>query len=245
MSPFEYFLLIFSVLLGGGLAFLFKRLPASGLRIFLSFTGAFLLGISFLHLLPGVYEQKLIEPGYWVLLGFFIQLILEQISGGVEHGHIHAHSHAPWTYAFTIMLGLGLHAFLEGMPLAGISGHHLEHYGHTHDTNYLLIGIVLHHAPAAFALGLLLLWSGYKKWIVAACLLLFSIMSPAGALLGGSLPFSDKEIQILVSVVIGSFLHISTTILFEADATHKHQISLLKMAAILAGVLLSIATAFF
>jgi zinc transporter ZupT len=245
MSPFEYFLLIFSVLLGGGLAFLFKRLPASGLRLFLSFTGAFLLGISFLHLLPGVYEQKLIEPGYWVLLGFFIQLILEQISGGVEHGHIHAHSHAPWTYAFTIMLGLGLHAFLEGMPLSGISGHHLEHYGHTHDANYLLIGIVLHHAPAAFALGLLLLWSGYKKWIVAACLLLFSIMSPAGALLGGSLPFSDKEIQILVSIVIGSFLHISTTILFEADATHKHQISLLKMAAILAGVLLSIATAFF
>ena len=76
MSISQYILLVFSVVAGGGLSLFFKRLPQNGLRLFLSFTGAFLLGISFLHLLPGVYDQKLIEPGYWVLLGFFIQLIM-------------------------------------------------------------------------------------------------------------------------------------------------------------------------
>ncbi|MBK6904408.1 MAG: ZIP family metal transporter [Saprospirales bacterium] len=242
MSFFEYLLLILSVVGGGGLSLFFKRLPANGLRLFLSFTGAFLLGISFLHLLPGVYEQKLIEPGYWVLLGFFIQLLLEQLSGGVEHGHIHAHTHAPWNYAFTVMLGLCLHAFMEGMPLAEFSHYQTEHLGHSTSSQYLLLGIVLHHAPAAFALGMLLQWSGFKATTVLLCLLVFSLMSPAGALLAGSFHLGAREEQILISLVIGSFLHISTTILFEADGTHKHRISLFKFVAILAGVLLSLAT---
>jgi zinc transporter ZupT len=246
MSIFEYLLLIVVALAGGGLSFLFKRIPAGGLRIFLPFSGAFLIGITFLHLLPGVYEQKLIEPGYWVLLGFFIQLMLEQLSGGVEHGHIHAHPKAPWTYAFTVMLGLSMHALMEGLPLADYeSFHEVHHHGHSHGSNHLLLGILMHKLPEAFALGLLLQWSGFRTWVVLVCLGLFSLMSPLGALLAGSLHLGFKEVQILIAIVIGSFLHISTTILFEADTAHKHRISLLKLAAILAGVLLAVSTLFF
>lgn len=245
MSVFQYILLILSVLAGGGLSLFLKRLPAKSLRIFLSFTGAFLLGITFLHLLPNVYDQKLIQPGYWVLLGFFIQLALEQLSGGVEHGHIHAHSHAPWSYAFTVMLGLCLHAFLEGMPLAEYENYLMGHLGHSHPTPYFFWGIVLHHFPAAFALGLLLYWSGFRTWIIIACLLIFSLMSPAGALLAGSFRIGAAEEQVLISIVIGSFLHISTTILFEADGAQKHRISLLKFVAIVIGVLLALGTVLF
>ncbi|MBK8493409.1 MAG: ZIP family metal transporter [Saprospirales bacterium] len=245
MSFFEYSILILIVVAGGGLSFLFKRLPANGLRIFLSFSGAYLLGISFLHLLPGVYAQQEIEPGYWVLLGFFIQLMLEQLSGGVEHGHIHAHNKAPWNYAFAVMAGLCLHAFLEGMPLAEYAQYYLQHRGHSHNSDHLLFGIILHKAPAAFALGLLLQWSGFRSWTVWGCLVFFSLMSPAGALLASSFHLGAKEEQILISLVIGSFLHISTTILFEADGSHKHRISFLKLGAILAGVALSLATLFF
>jgi hypothetical protein len=246
MSFSEYLLLFLTVIAGGGLSFFFKRLPVSGLRLFLSFSGAYLLGISFLHLLPGAFVQQQIEPGYWVLLGFFIQLILEQFSGGVEHGHIHAHTKAPWNYAFTVMVGLCLHAFLEGMPLAEYADfHHGHSHGHDHGSGHLLAGILLHKAPAAFALGLLLQWSGFRTGIVMLCLLVFALMSPAGALLAGSLDIGAKEEQILISVVIGSFLHISTTILFEADGTHKHRISLMKFGAILLGVLLAVATLFF
>lgn len=246
MSILEYSLLILTVAAGGGLSFFFKQLPAKSLQLFLSFSGAYLLGISFLHLLPGVFEQSKIEPGYWVLLGFFIQLLLEQFSGGVEHGHIHAHTKAPWNYAFTVMLGLSLHAFLEGMPLADYAEYYVQqHHGHAHNSDHLLFGIILHKAPAAFALGLLLQWSGFRAWIVVLCLGLFSLMSPAGALLAGSFQFGPQGEQILISLVIGSFLHISTTILFEADGAHKHRISILKMGAILAGVLLSLATVLF
>ena len=245
MSIFEYSLLILTVVAGGSLSFLFKRLPAKSLQLFLSFSGAYLLGISFLHLLPGVYEQQQIEPGYWVLLGFFIQLLLEQLSRGVEHGHIHAHTKAPWNYAFTVMLGLSLHAFLEGMPLANYAEYYIQHSGHAHNSDHLLFGIILHKAPAAFALGLLLQWSGFRTWTVVICLVLFSLMSPAGALLADSFQFGPRGEQVLISLVIGSFLHISTTILFEADGSHKHHISLLKLGAILVGVSLSLATLFF
>lgn len=244
MSVSEYILLILIVLAGGGLSFLFKRLPAAGLRLFLSFSGAYLLGISFLHLLPGVFEQRLIEPGYWVLGGFFIQLLLEQLSGGVEHGHIHAHAQAPWSYAFSVMLGLSLHAFMEGMPLAGYESFHVDHHGHSHGSEHLFIGILMHKAPAAFALGLLLQWSGFRTWTVALCLLIFSLMTPVGALLAGNFALGPKEQQILISLVIGSFLHISTTILFEADGAQKHRISLYKFLAILAGIAMALGTLF-
>jgi len=245
MSYFEYFILMLTVIAGGSLSFFFKKLPANSLRLFLSFSGAYLLGITFLHLLPGVFEGQLIEPGYWVLLGFFIQLFLEQLSGGVEHGHIHAHNKASWAFAFSVMVGLCLHAFMEGMPLAEYAEYHLEHHGHSHNSDHLLFGVILHKAPAAFALGLLLQWSGFKTWIVMSCLVFFSLMSPAGAFLADNLQLGPKGEQILISLVIGSFLHISTTILFEADGSHKHHISLLKMGTILAGVLLSLATLFF
>src|SRR3546814_1205558 len=75
---------------------------------------------------------------------FAFQIILEQFSGGIEHGHIHIHDPTP-AFPYAIMVSLCVHAFLEAMPL---QGHHHEE---------LLWGISLHHIPAAFVLGSILL----------------------------------------------------------------------------------------
>ena len=83
----------------------------------------------------------------WVLVGFFIQLLLEQLSGGVEHGHIHAPHNATGKFAISVMLGLCVHAFLEGIPLTHFTeyaGSAHAHHGHEH--NHLLYGIILHKA---------------------------------------------------------------------------------------------------
>jgi zinc transporter ZupT len=196
------------------------------------------LGITFLHLLPETYEMGGILMGKIVLLGFFVQIILDQFSEGIEHGHIHKHSHN--NSILSVMIGIGIHAFLEGMPLVGFK--ELA----AHDHNHLLMGVLLHKPPEAFALILLLLHSGFSKQNAFIALCVFILLSPLGALAASAVAdikiYGHPLIAYLMALVIGSFLHIGTTILYENNAT-PHHISRLKAAAILGGGLLSLLTA--
>lgn len=242
MSLFEYLLLFFSVILGGGLALFFKTYEKRVLGLVLSFSGSYLLGITVLHLMPGVFSHEEPSFGIWVLVGFFIQLLLEQLSSGVEHGHVHAHKHASAGFAIQVMLGLCLHAFLEGLPLSSYPEFHAHHHDVSHHHNHLLYGIILHKAPAAFALVILLLLSEFSKKVAIVSLVIFASMSPLGALITAQIQFSEQLLTSLIAVVIGSFLHISTTILFEADDTNQHKVSWRKMLVILLGIGIALLT---
>jgi zinc transporter ZupT len=249
MSYIQYLLLFTSVLIGGGLAFYLRRNDKKLIHLLLSFSGAYILGITFLHLVPETYAEGK-NAGLFILLGFFIQLLLEHLSGGVEHGHIHALHDTKTSAAFAIMLGLSLHAFIEGLPLDIVEhlhdGH--EHHGHHHhgisDTNHLLFGVIVHKIPEAFAFGILLLLSGFKDRIVVLYLVIFASMSPLAAAIGGYLDgqglLSNDVRFAIMAIVIGSFLHISTTILFEMDANHKIQIN--KLIAVVVGLGIAILT---
>lgn len=241
MSVLEYFLLFFSVILGGGAAFFLKESKQVRLPLILSFSGAFLLGITVLHLMPGVFTGNP-EIGLWILVGFFIQLFLEQLSQGVEHGHIHAHKNADFSFALQIMVGLSLHAFIEGFPLSNYSEFHQLHHGHEHNNNHLIVGVILHKAPAAFVLVLLLLKSSFSKQLVLVLLIVFAAMSPTGALIADQMTLNMTWISRTVAIVIGSFLHISTTILFEADDTNQHKVSWSKLITISSGTALALLT---
>ncbi len=77
MAVFDYLLLFSSVLIGGGLAFYLRRNDKNLIQLLLSFSGAYILGITFLHLVPETYGEGQ-HTGLFILLGFFIQLLLEQ-----------------------------------------------------------------------------------------------------------------------------------------------------------------------
>jgi len=238
MTIWEYVLLFSSVLLGGGIALYIRQQQPLVLRLLLSFSGAYILSIAALHLLPGIFAGDHSLMGLWLLLGFFIQIILEQLSRGVEHGHIHAHAHAKAGYGIQILIGLCLHSFIEGMPLSGYPHMH-EHGG---EINHLLYGIILHKAPAAFALGILLSQSDYSRAFVMISLVIFSLMSPLGAFLGEQFIVNPVALQRIMAIVVGSFLHISTTILFEAEGDRQHQISWKKLLAMITGLVIALLT---
>ncbi|MDX1943144.1 MAG: ZIP family metal transporter [Saprospiraceae bacterium] len=240
MAIWQYIALFLTVLAGGGLALQLKKYNPANLRLVLSFSGSYILGISILHLMPGVYAQADTRAGLWILLGFFIQLLLEQLSKGIEHGHVHVHEHG--RFAYSIMLGLCLHAFIEGLPLSNYTEFHQLHHGIGHDDNHLFYGIILHKAPAAFALAILLLWSKAKLSVIWISLTIFAAMSPLGAFIASLFKINLEIVTNLVALVIGSFLHISTTILFEADDSHQHRIAWKKMIVILAGLSIAILT---
>lgn len=231
----EYLILLFTVLLGGFAGLLVNPKDQSSLQLFLSFSGAYILGICVMDIMPTVFRSSVENVGIYILIGFFIQLILEQFSGGVEHGHIHVPHHQDQVRRHTtmVMIGLCLHAFIEGLPLGG--------HVHDHSGHHLLWSIVLHKAPAAFALVLLLKKSGYKQSVLWILLIIFGLMSPLAAALTSTFAeqqqISTWHINVLQAVVIGSFLHIATTILFESDSSSDHHaVPLPKLVAILVGV---------
>lgn len=233
-------ILILSVLLGGSVAFFIERRGEwwkDWKPYIISFGGAFILGITIFELFPSVYShdsQYGIDMGYYIILGFLLQIILETFSGGIEHGHVHDHHHGlDFSKAFTLFIGLSIHSILEGMPLAG-----MEHaHAHAHDS--YVWGIFVHKFPAAFALMAYLLSSGIKSkmsWLIIG---LFSLMTPLGELLGSFLidSFSIDEIYpVLVAVVTGSFLHIATVVLFEFNDNHSHSFSYKKLLMIILGL---------
>lgn len=220
---FFLFGLVASVVLGGGLVLILQRGQNEQLiKLLLAFSGGFLLSIAFIHFIPELYEHSHVEIGVYILIGFLIQLILEFFSGGIEHGHIHAHEGAK--LPITLIIALSIHAFLEGIPLgnqlAGIEIATTHHHGDDHSLFY---GILFHRIPVAIALMTLLTVSkigSLKSWFY---LLLFALTTPIGVLLGinsGEL-FHGFNFDIILAIVVGMFLHISTTIIFETSENHK------------------------
>ncbi len=238
----EYTILFFSVLLGGSLGFITNGVPKQKLNYFLSFSAAYILGITALDLIPMTFDGTNPKIGIWLLVGFIIQLILEFISGGVEHGHLHSHNHKS-QYAIQVLIGLSLHAFIEGLPVLGT--HELAHH-HAHlSENHYLFAIILHKVPAAFVLVALFFLNKYKKSLIITCLLIFSMMTPFGVYIGHIIHPAPDLIRIFMAIVIGSFLHISTTILFESDQTgHHHHLPWKKMLVIVLGLGLAVGTVY-
>ena len=223
----NYILLILSVLLGSLLVFVVK--PNNKIvRILLAFSGAYLLSVTILHLLPEVYtvNSNATLSGIFILIGIVLQSVLESFSKGAEHGHIHMHSDGK-QFPSLLFVSLCLHAFSEGLPI------------HNTDDN-LLWAIIVHKIPIAIVLTSFLLQTKYSKKIVLSFLFFFGLMSPLGVLLGDKIPFFTTYATEITALIIGVFLHISTIILFESSENHKFNLQ--KFLAILLGVLLTIFT---
>ncbi len=236
-------ILFFAALLPGIFLFLSKKqLKFSNLLVF---SGAYLFTITITHLFPEVFHAHIGEQkiGYYVLVGFFLQFVIEYFTAGVEHGHLHLSSRKEGVISRPLVLALALsiHAFLEGTLLANPTL--LE----SHKPGSLLLGIVFHKIPAAIALVSVLLSQLKSRKQVISFLLFFALASPAGLLLSDYFAalnlLSEDTFVILFAVVSGNFLHISTTIFFES--TPGHVLNFRKIAIILIGVFTAIVAGFF
>ncbi len=183
-----------------------RKVPDGIMRGITVFGGAFLLGVCVLGLLPEATEGTSRLPFFCVLAGFLIQQLLEALSAHAEHGHVEDH-HNHGVPVLGLMLGLCLHAFLEGMPLVEMNG--AVNQG-------LLYGILIHNIPVALILVALLTAHRMGFWRVLALLTVFGLMSPLGSLFNLYLVQPDEEQQrMIIGLVIGVLLHVSSSILFD------------------------------
>lgn len=246
----NFILLFLTALLAGLLVFVAPSFKEKYFKLILVFAGSYLFSITILHILPelfaGNYDPS--RMGIYILLGFLLQQLLEYWSAGIEHGHIHKHHSATSKGVFTLMIGLFIHAFLEGTLLSHAAPGIVEGLQgmQEHSDKTVLLGILMHKGPAAFALAAVLSASLSKKWTLIL-LTLFALASPLGMLSSAFFIengiLSKEGIGILYGLVTGGFLHISTTIFFESSPHHTFQLN--KLAITFLAAALALASEYF
>tara|TARA_A100001015_G_scaffold133321_1_gene147942 strand:+ start:1424 stop:2107 length:684 start_codon:yes stop_codon:yes gene_type:complete len=218
---FGMFLPFLGAILG---IFLGKILPLKknlGMKLILSFSGAFLLAITVFELLPEIYSGSKKSLSIFVMCGILFQIILEFFSKGAEHGHHHTETDE--NFPLGVWLSLCLHALVEGMPI-----------GTQEELNF---GIFVHKIPIGMILFFILDKTNISvntKWFA---LIGFSLMSPLGALMMESLKFLDFYRNEITGLVVGMLLHIATTILFES--TENHSFNIRKLSIIILAVFMA------
>ncbi len=247
-------ILFLSSIVGATVFLITQKQTGKGLKLLLSFSAAYLLGLTLLHLFPEMMSSEIEYAGWYVLGGFMLQVVLDFFSHGVEHGHAHTneHHHTGTRFLYTVMGSLWIHAFIEGMPFGGvIEGHAHHHHGHDHvatgdHRNSLLVGISLHKVTESLVFTALLINVGLRKNRAIFWAIVFALVAPAGAFAH----FYIGEIGLaniatltpkVTGVLIGILLHVSTTIIFESEEGHKF--NWMKFGSILLGIAMAAAIA--
>jgi len=228
-------ILFASAFLSGLAVIIFKLKFSENLKLLISFSGAFILAICVLHLVPEIFIDYDDKVGIFILVGFVIQLLLEFFSNGIEHGHFHAQNKDLALFPYAIFISLCLHSFIEGMALMEGSHAHCDH------GSSLLLGIVIHKIPIGIVLSTMILSKNISKATFFLALTIFAVSAPLGLYLASSkiLPFLENS-RVILALAVGIFLHISTTILFETSEGHKFDLK--KFAIIVVGFALAIFT---
>ena len=214
---------ILAVVFGIAIVLIYSKSKPLNLKLFLAFSGAFLLSTTIFELLPEVYSHlETKKIGVFIMGGILLQILLEFYSKGAEHGHLHqqdSNAQFPWF----LFISLGIHAFFEGFPLK--------------DHNNIIIGVVIHKIPIAVLITTYLLKSKLQTTKVVLFLIIFTLMTPLGAISSELFNISSNVIHSINAIVIGMFFHISTIILFESSEGHHFNLN--KILMILSAVVLA------
>jgi len=119
-----------------------------------------------------------------------------------------------------LFISLCVHSFLEGFPI--------------HEHNDMVYGILIHKIPIAALITSFLFQSNYNKAQIIGFLAVFAVMTPLGTYISNNTTLATEYMDFVNAIVIGIFLHIATTILFETGEGHKFNLS--KLLVICLGI---------
>ncbi|MBI1317286.1 hypothetical protein GC167_10615 [bacterium] len=220
--------LVLSALGGAAVALLLPSKSPLFLRLLLAFSGAYLLATGVLDLLPHIYgssENSTQEAhhhlnpghsghelGWFILLGFLVQLLFEALSQGVEHGHQHMESVQAGRIPWPMLMGLSLHALVESLPIGAAPD--------SPEAGVLTRAIAVHNLPVGLVFFSLLRQLNLSVGTTAFSFGFFVLMAPLGIALAGHFPILQQAQPQLMAITFGVFLHISTVILFESSKGH-------------------------
>lgn len=228
-------------LLAGLLAMRIRLVDDQKMNLLLAFSGSFLLSITFLHLIPETVEEHGHKAGIYLLIGFFLQLLIQRFTHGVEHGHSHVHSHSHHFPLLSILIGMGVHALMEGFPLG-------FNYRTANTNSSLYLAIATHKLPEIIVIATVIKSVKGRTWQAFGLLTLFALFTPVSStvasFLGTKYYAISNILSVMIPIVAGAFIHIATTIFYESG-TKQHALTLHKTIAIVLGLLLGMLSLLF
>jgi zinc and cadmium transporter len=192
---------IFISLIGSFLP-LVRELSQRGLALLLSFSAGVLLGAVFFHMLPEIGSLLSESVGWPILSGFLLIFVLERfvfVHACEERG---CDIHQMGIPAF---LGISLHSLLYGLALG--AGLMLPQLGPV-----VLLAVIIHKMPDGISITSILLAAGWNRKKVALLSVLFSLTTPAGALIAYLFlrALSPENVAVAIGISAGTFLAIAT-----------------------------------
>lgn len=216
-------ILFLGVIIAGLISEISLKKLANYKSFFISFSLSIVLALICIHILPELFNKT--NPslvGYYLLAGFLIQIFLELLSKGIEHGHIHLQGKISNHQLIVIIIGLSIHSFIEGIPLNSMEIKHQAHHHETINNNHFSLVyffmILIHKLPIAAVLMIFLNSIKVKSIKKYTILVAFAATTPIGAIFGENLHklelFNNWSINFL-AISTGMLLHITTVLIFE------------------------------
>lgn len=232
------FVTILAIAVVGGLIPLLSAKSANSERFFSlgnAFAGGLFLGVGFIHLLPEGMEMLSAYSDFpWgavvATIGFAVLLLLDRILfPEYQVSESLRKSGTETIYPYVLLAMLSIHSIVAGIALG------LEE--HIAGAVTLLIGIVFHKGPAAFALILSTHMAGIHRSRQKAFLALFCVMTPLGIVLGvssGVLFATSSNVYGVMQGVFnafaaGTFIYIAVIDIIDKELT-THQLEMARYA---------------
>ena len=158
-----------------------------------------------------IYEVKISQPKDISSSTNLGEIIKKEI---IENNHVEKGG----LTAYFLLLALGFHGLFEGISL-GIQST-------IRQTLFLFLAISLHKWAASLSLGISFVKSGIKKKQFIIMILIFSIISPLGVIIGMALSFLSSDILagIFLSISVGTFIYIACSeIIIDEFSDNKYK----------------------
>ena len=181
---------------------LLRELSQRALALLLSFSAGVLLGAVFFHMLPETGAALGENIGWPILTGFLIIFVMERFVFVHACEERECDIHQMGIPAF---LGISLHSLLDGLALG--ASLMLSQLGPV-----VLLAVIIHKMPDGISITSILLAAGWRRRKVALLGVLFSLTTPAGAIIAYVFlrSLSPESIATAIGISSGTFLAIAT-----------------------------------